>query len=94
MKALGEQQLTVDGTAKALPSIPATATNAVLVLERSASGTAQVNARFSLTDTPTTSVGMPLGQLGRFDVSGKQNLANFRIISADGLSHTLSIIYS
>lgn len=94
MKIISRETLAVSGVAQNLPSIPANARMAVCILEKADTATEQINARFSEADTPTALSGMPMGQLGRYDISGKQNLANFQIISADGESHVLNIQYS
>lgn len=44
-------------------------------------------------DTPTTSHGMFMGDSAYFEVTNKTNVANLKVISADGLFHILSIEY-
>ena len=92
MRVLSYERLIVDGVARSLPNVPNEAVSALIILEQG-SGTSLVNARFMETGVPTQLAGMPLGQLGTYEVVGKRNMSNFRVISADGESHTLNIQY-
>lgn len=44
-------------------------------------------------DVPTTTHGMFMGDSAYFEVTNKTNVANLKVISADGLAHVLSIEY-
>lgn len=74
-----------DQTKFARISVEADATSAVqnLVLRYWESG-----------DAPTTTDGQPLGHLDVFEITNRQNLSNFKIISTDATkSHVLQILF-
>ncbi len=90
-KAFSYQALTVDATVKQL-TIPDGAVYALMTLESDASGIA---ARYLETlQTPvSTTAGMALSNLDRFDVTDAQNLSQFQITRAQAGTHTLHVQY-
>jgi hypothetical protein len=89
-RAISNQQLTVDGTVAKL-TVPTNAKYALIVPESSATGTA---IRYWLDGSiPTTTEGIPRGNLDAFDIVEKQNLENFRITQAQAGTHNLQVQY-
>lgn len=93
-ECIGYEVLTVTGAnAQSLVSIPADATYMEVRVESAT--TTGVIMRYKLlgnTDLPTTAQGMALTYLDLFDVNGRPNLINFRIIATSG-SHTIHVQY-
>ena len=92
--ALGYEKLTVTGgTAQSLASIPTNANYMEIRVESAT--TSGVIIRYNLLGTvspPTTTDGMALTYLDLFDVVGRQNIINFRVIAVSG-SHTIHVQY-
>ena len=88
---LSFEQLTVAGTAVALPSIPALATYAVVTLESTV--TSGIVVRTIEGETPTASVGMPKSHLDSWDIIGYDNLVATRLIQAQVATNVLNITY-
>ncbi len=89
-RAIGYQKLTVDSTAIGF-TIPTGATVALCELESSATGIA---ARYREDGgTPTTTDGIGRSNLDAFEVLGSNNLLEFKIVQAQGGTHTLHITY-
>ena len=93
-ECIGYETLTVTGVnAQQLASIPADATYMEIRVESAT--TTGVIMRYKLlgnTNLPTTTQGMALTYLDLFDVNGRPNLENFRIIAVSG-SHTIHVQY-
>lgn len=91
---LGYEQISLTNTVQTLPSIPTDAMFAIVVIESDPTSTAKVKARFREDATaPTTSTGMPLVELGIYQVV-KSNLENFKLIGTEaGKNHTVNIQY-
>lgn len=93
--AIGYQALTVDSTVGGLSlTIPDGATYAEFVMESSATG---IVARYlhcgGSTGVPTSTAGLALSPLDRFDITNAENLTNFRIIQAQAGTHKLHVQY-
>lgn len=90
-KAFSYQALTVDNTVKQL-TIPTDAKYALMTLESTATGVA---ARYleTLQTAVSTTAGLALSNLDRFDVTDAQNLSQFQITQAQAGTHTLHIQY-
>ena len=90
-KAFSYEAITVDNTVKTL-TIPTGAKYAFMVLESDATGIA---ARFLQTKqtTVSTTAGLALSNLDRFDVTDAQNLSQFQITQAQAGTHTLHVEY-
>lgn len=93
--AIGYEKLVISGgTAQSLASIPTEARYAEITLESSI--TASVPVRYLLlggASLPTTTDGLPLRDGTFFDITGYQNIVNFRAIEATAGTHTLHIQY-
>lgn len=89
--ANGYEKLTVTGAVDAPASIP-TGTTYMLIAVESATTSGVVMRYLETGAVPTTTDGMPLEHLTRFDVTGSQNVQNFKVIAVSG-SHTLHIQY-
>lgn len=91
--AISYQKLVVTGTAQAL-TIPINAKYMEIGVESSV--TASVPIRYLLlgnTYLPTVTDGKFLNHLTVFDVSGRPNLENFRVIQTTAGVHTLHVEY-
>jgi len=90
-KAFSYQAITVDGTVNNL-TVPVGAKYAFLVFESSATGIA---ARYLETSqsTVSTTLGLALSNLDRFDITDAQNLVSFQITQAQAGTHTLHVQY-
>lgn len=93
--AIGYEQLVVNGaTAQSLQSIPDEATYMEISLESDI--TATVPVRYLMlgdVTAPTTTTGLPLRDGTFFDVNGRPNIINFRVIESTNGTHTLNIQY-
>jgi hypothetical protein len=94
LTCVGYQNLPVTGTAAFLPNVPANTLSALVVLVANTSSVAGAIVAHFREDgtTPTTTEGMPMTNLTRYGVL-RGNLQNFRVVSADGLAHSLRIEY-
>ncbi len=94
--AIGYQALTVDNTSGGVSlTIPAGTTYAEFVMESSV--TSGIVARYlncgGATGVPSSSAGLALSHLDRFDMAELENLRLLRIIQTQGGTHTLHIQY-
>lgn len=94
---VGSETISVTSTVKAL-AVPSGAASADMTLECAAGSTdPNVGARYSLTSTaPSATIsagGMPIGDYDTIEISHESNLKAFRIISADGVTKYLKVIY-
>lgn len=65
---------------------------AIFVIEAAAGSVAAVPVRFWQDGTyPTTGAGLPAYDGGPVEINGIQNLMNCRLISTDGLAHTINV---
>lgn len=95
-KCVGKQQVSVDDTATVALTLPALATSAILVIEADATSNDSSKAVRYLEngDTPTASVGTPLGNLDTIELRGRDNMANFLAIGIEtGKTHTIDVLY-
>lgn len=93
LNCVGFEDLNVGATAVGLTA-PAGSLSALVVLvanSTSVAGAIVANFREDGTD-PTNTVGMPMTNLTRYGVL-QGNLNTFKIISSDGLAHSLRIQY-
>ena len=93
-KAIGHQTLTIStGNVYAL-TVPDGANYALMLLEEvGATGTRKVIRFWEDGSLPTTTVGIPRGDMDAWDVSTRQNLENFKIIRVTAASHVLQVQY-
>lgn len=94
---VGSQTLTLSSTVQGL-AVPSGATSADMTLECAAGSTdPNVGARYSLSSTaPSATIsagGMPIGDYDTIEISHESNLDAFRVISADGVTKYLKVIY-
>lgn len=89
---LGYAQLSVDGTVRNLPSIPAGAVMAMIAVESTITSGVAIRYREDGTN-PTTTVGFPYVNGSYFSVDGKGNISKFKIIQAGAGTHTISVNY-
>lgn len=87
----GYQQIDVGAVAVAL-TVPAGATLALIAIEKNASATVDVVARFRSDTDPTALIGMPLVTFAIYKVEIGE-LKQIKFISADGLTHKLNVSY-
>ena len=93
IKACGYQQLTVTGANAQSLTIPTGATYCeIRAISTTVDAVVMYYTLLGATTPPTTTTGMPLMHLDMFDVTGGDNLANFRVIAVSD-SHTLNIQY-
>lgn len=95
-KAIGWQSLTVNNTAGGVAlTVPTNATYALVIVESTVtSGTVIRYLEVGpVTNTVSTTVGIPRSHLDAFDIQGAENLKNFRAIQTTAGTHTLSIQY-
>lgn len=91
--ALGYQQLTVTGASAQSLTVPTGATYCEIRVESATTtGIIMYYLLLGTTTLPTTSTGMPLAYLDLFDITGGDNIVNFRVIAVSG-SHKLNIQY-
>lgn len=90
--AIGYQQLTVAGTAVGL-TVPAEANYAIVEVESSITTPAIRYLELGNKTLPTSSTGIRRSELDAIDVSGYQNLINFRAIQISAGTHVLNIQY-
>lgn len=96
--AIYHESLTLTGTAQPFPftTLKAVDVKAIEIRIRKAGTPADSThlARLSMTtQTPTTSLGMFLGDGDLYTITGNENCRAAQIISADGGSHVCNIIY-
>lgn len=90
--ACGYENLTVAGTAVSL-TVPAEAKYALIVVESSIATSAIRYLELGPKTLPTSSVGLPRSNGDAFDVTGYQNLTNFRAIQVSAGTHNLCVQY-
>ena len=88
----GYQQITVDDTAAHL-TIPTNAKYAICIVESDATGVAVRFLELNDKTLPTDTTGMPRADADSFDISGAENLKNFRVIQAQSGAHLLNVSY-
>lgn len=96
LKAIGWQSLTVNNTAGGVSlTVPSGATYALIVVESTIVGTPAIRYLEcgNSIQAVSSTVGIPRSNLDAFDISGTENLVNFRAIQVAGGTHTLSIQY-
>jgi len=94
--ALSNQVLTFDDSPYAALTVPTDATYAEVSLIADATVTSQSNvARFWLDgSTPTATEGLSRNNYATWDISGGDNIANFKIIGVEGAkTHKLNVQY-
>lgn len=93
---LGGEVINVSIDAEFFGSIPQTAQSATLILEPNAAANPNnVLARYKICGgAPTPVDGLPLFAYAIIEVANPVNLNAFQIISADGLDHTLRVVYN
>ena len=94
---IGSQTLTLSSSVQAL-TVPDEATSADITLECAAgSSNPNAGARYSISSTaPSATIsegGMPIGDYDTIEISHESNLKAFQVISADGITKYLKIIY-
>jgi len=94
---VGSQTIQVTSTVKKL-TVPEGATAADMTLECAAGSTdPNVAARYSLdSNAPSATIsasGMPIGDYDTIEIDHGSNLQAFKIISADGVTKYLKVIY-
>lgn len=91
--ACGYQKLTVTGASAQALTVPTGATYCEIRVESATTtGIIMYYLLLGTTTAPTTSSGIPLTYLDIFDITGGDNVVNFRVIAVSG-SHTLHIQY-
>jgi hypothetical protein len=90
--ACGYQQLTVSSTAVAL-TIPTDAVYAIVEVESSLSTPAIRYLELGDGTLPTATTGIRRSNLDAIDITGYQNLSNFRAIQVGAGTHKLNIQY-
>lgn len=92
--AIGHEVLTLSGAGVYSLSVPDQARYALCVVEEVGASGSQKILRYLLDGSnPTTSVGIPRGDLDAFDIAGYSNLKNFKVIKISGGSHTVTVQY-
>lgn len=86
-----------EGPAISLPSIPANATRAIVVVvaDENSANPARVAMFSEVSGTPPTdTVGLPLGDNDPYEIRGATNLANFRIVGVEaGIIQRIKVQY-
>lgn len=96
---LATKELTLSATAQSLDftSLAQGDVGAVAIKVRKAGSPVDTSNLVRYTqaalDTPTTSHGIFMGDAAYFEITNKTNVANLKVISADGGFHILSIEY-
>lgn len=82
---LGYEQLSITDTALSTLTPPKDTQIALIAIEADPTATQSVACRFSESPShePTITVGMPLVDLGIYEVKGADNIKNFKIICAE-----------
>jgi hypothetical protein len=91
--ACGYEQLSVTGTATALLNIPADAKYALMEVESSLTTPAIRYLELGDKVLPTSSTGIRRSNLDGVDISGYQNLINFRAIQIAAGTHKINVAY-
>jgi hypothetical protein len=91
-QAIGYEQITVTSSVSSL-TIPTGALYALITVESSATGIAVRYLELGTKTVPTTTTGLGRSTGDAFDVSGSQNLNNFRAVQAQAGTHTLNVQY-
>lgn len=90
--ACGYEQLTVTGSVASL-TVPTDARYALIEVESSITTPSIRYLELGDKTLPTSSTGIRRADGSAFDVSGYQNLSNFRIIQISAGTHKLNIAY-
>lgn len=91
--ACGFEKLTVAGTVVKFLNIPTNATYALIEVESSIATAAIRYLELGDKTPPSTTDGIARSNTAAFDVSGYQNIVNFRAIQVGAGTHTLQIQY-
>lgn len=92
--AISHEVLTLNNAGVFSLTPPVNAQYALIVVEEVGSSGSSKVVRYFLDGTnPTASVGIVRGDGDAFDISGKVNLDNFRVIKVAGGNHTLTVQY-
>lgn len=84
LTCIGYEKLTVTGGTAQTLTLPADATYCDIRLEH-ATAAAGTLVRYRTDNTaPTTAIGKPLGHFDTFDIRGRQNLIQFKVIAVSG----------
>lgn len=92
--AIAHEVLTLSTTSVFSLTPPPQAKYALCVVEEvGATGSAKILRYLLDGSNPTTSVGIPRGDMDVFDISGWSNIRNFRAIKIAGGNHTITVQY-
>lgn len=92
----GFEQITVNDAAVKSLTLPKKALLAIICVEKDTNATTDVAVRFTedKSNPPTPTFGMPIGQLGTYEVKGRNNLENFKIIGSEAdKNHVVTVQY-
>lgn len=93
LKAVGYESLTVAGTAVKLVSIPDNANYALITVESDLTTPAIRYLELGDQALPTATDGIARSNSDAFDVQGKENLINFRVIQVGAGTHSVKVQY-
>lgn len=91
-KAFAYENLSISSAAVFTPTIPADTKYAEIVLESSITATVPIRYRID-GGVPTTTNGMPLNHLDRFDITDYANLNNLKFIRTGAGTYNVHITY-
>lgn len=92
--AISHQQITFSTAGVYSLTVPSQARYALCVIEEvDASGSSKIIRYWSDGSNPTTTEGIPRGDMDAFDIEGYPNLLNFRAIKIAGGNHILTVQY-
>ena len=94
-KAIGSQVITLSTAGVYSLTVPEGANYALMVIEEAGgtTGTSKIVRFLETGANPTSSIGIPRGDLDAWDVISYQNLVNFKIIRVTAASHVLQVQY-
>lgn len=93
LKAVGYENLIVTSTAAKLISIPENANYALVTVESTLTTPAIRYLELGDKTLPTSTDGIARSNADAFDVQGKENLINFRIIQIAAGTHSIKVQY-
>jgi hypothetical protein len=92
--AIGHEVVTFSTNGVYSLTVPAQAKYALCVLEEvGGSGSTKIIRYFMDNSLPTTSLGIPKGDMEAFDIAGYSNLTSFKAIKIAGGNHILTVQY-
>lgn len=91
-KAFGYENLSISSAAVFTPTIPTNTKYMEIVLESSVTATIPIRYRID-GPAPTSTNGMPLNHLDRFDITDFANINNFKVIRTGVGTYNLHITY-